>query len=416
MQQIIINGGKPLNGKIRISGAKNAALPLLTASLLTEQQVVFNNVPELSDIASMIDLLAQHGAQANQNKHQVTIKADNINNLTAPYDIVRTMRASIWVLGPLLARFGKARVSLPGGCAIGTRPIDLHLEGLKKLGAEIELAEGYVEAKCKKLKGAVVEFPLVSVGATANLIMAATLADGLTVLKNAAREPEITDLANCLVSMGAKIYGIGTSTLRIEGVDKLNGTTYGVLPDRIETGTFIMASAMAGGKVELTNTRADFLDYVINVLSACGVSIESNGDSLFVNRVEDKIDPHDIVTKAYPEFPTDLQAQFMALMTIANGVSEIQETIFENRFMHAPELMRMGANIMVHGNKAMVKGVNELKPAEVMATDLRASVSLVMAALATPGQTTINRVYHIDRGYEHIVSKLQGVGADIQRS
>src|SRR5215471_18619884 len=399
MDKIRIRGGAPLKGVIPIGGAKNAALPLMAASLLTPNTLTLKNVPALADIATMANLLVQHGVaiarggEGPDSGHRVELSAEHITSSTAPYDLVRKMRASVLVLGPLVARCGRARVSLPGGCAIGTRPVDLHIKGLQRLGAEVELREGYIDARAPKgLQGAEIAFPAVSVGATENLLMAASLAEGETLLINAAREPEITDLAECLVAMGAQIDGIGTDRLRIRGVPRLYGTTHSIIPDRIETGTYIMAAAATNGEVRLTGTRLDLVAAVTRILE--GV---------------------DVMTEPYPGFPTDLQAQTMALMTVANGASMITETIFENRFMHVPELARMGANINVHGASALVRGVPQLMGAPVMATDLRASVSLVVAGLAAAGETMINRVYHLDRGYERLEEKLSGCNARIER-
>lgn len=426
MDKIIIRGGKKLRGKIEISGAKNAALPLMTACLLTEDDLKLYNLPHLVDISTMIHLLVQHGVdfeldgcakQGGSKGEVVRLNASNITSLEAPYEIVRKMRASILVLGPLLSRFGKARVSLPGGCAIGTRPVDLHLGALEAMGAKIELEEGYINASVKgRLKGADITFEKVSVGATENILMAATLADGKTTLRNAAKEPEITDLANCLVKMGAIIEGIGTDTLIIEGQEKLHGAEYSVISDRIEAGSYMIAAAITDGEVEILDVNIESLTSTIDKLKEAGISIEQTSPtSLLVKRAGKTIKSVDAVTLPYPEFATDMQAQLMALMTIADGESKIDETIFENRFMHVPELMRMGANIAINGHSATITGVKKLKGAEVMATDLRASISLVIAALVAEGETTIGRVYHIDRGYERLEEKLQMVGADIER-
>jgi UDP-N-acetylglucosamine 1-carboxyvinyltransferase len=422
MDRIRIKGGVPLEGTIAIGGAKNAALPLMTASLLTEETLHLENVPDLADIATMANLLVQHGAAIGSGgtdgpgRHRLDLTAAHITSITAPYDLVRKMRASVLVLGPLLARCGRARVSLPGGCAIGTRPIDLHIAGLRRLGAQIELHEGYVDARAPKgLHGAEIVFPTISVGATEQLLMAATLAEGETVLVNAAREPEITDLAECLVAMGAIIEGIGSDRLRIIGVRRLRGAAHRIIPDRIETGTYVMAAAATGGELELTGTRLEFLTAVARVLDSVGVELSASADGLRVRRRGDGLDGIDVTTEPYPGYPTDLQAQFMALMTTASGASLITETIFENRFMHAPELTRMGANITVQGASAMVRGVPRLMGAPVMATDLRASVSLVVAGLVAEGETVINRVYHLDRGYERLEDKLAACGARIER-
>ena len=422
MDRIRIKGGVPLEGVIAIGGAKNAALPLMAASLLTPETLTLENVPDLADVATMSNLLVQHGAAISMGEassaggRRVDLSAAHITSITAPYDLVRKMRASVLVLGPLVARCGRARVSLPGGCAIGTRPIDLHISGLRKLGAEIELAGGYVEARAPKgLRGAEIVFPSVSVGATEHLLMAATRAKGETLLINAAREPEITDLAHCLVAMGAQISGIDSDRLRIIGLEGLHGATHRIIPDRIETGTYIMAAAATGGEVRLTDTRSDFVTGLVRVLAEAGVEITSTEDGITVRRRGDHLDGVDVMTEPYPGYPTDLQAQFMALMTTARGASMITETVFENRFMHVPELARMGANINVHGASAMVRGVPRLTGAPVMATDLRASVSLVIAGLMAEGETVINRVYHLDRGYERLEDKLSACGARIER-
>ena len=410
MDQIRIRGGRPLEGSIRISGAKNAALPLMTASLLTSETLTLTNLPFLADITTLVQLLMQHGVQIGMRDsgagHVLEMTAKEITSTTAPYDLVRKMRASILVLGPLVARCGEARVSLPGGCAIGTRPVDLHLKGLEALGAEIELANG--------LKGGHYVFPFVSVGATENLVMAASLAKGESTLVNAAREPEVADLARCLVAMGAKIEGIGTDTLTIQGVPTLHGAEHRVVADRIEAGTFAMAAAATGGDVELTGVGLDIIDSVAEALNKAGVEITETENGLKVSRRNGLVGV-DVMTEPYPGFPTDMQAQMMALMSVAEGASMITETIFENRFMHVPELVRMGANVNVHQSSAMVRGVKKLTGAPVMATDLRASVSLVIAGLAAEGETVINRVYHIDRGYERIEEKLKACGADIER-
>jgi UDP-N-acetylglucosamine 1-carboxyvinyltransferase len=422
MDKICIKGGVPLEGVIPIGGAKNAALPLMAASLLMPETLTLKNVPVLADIATMANLLVQHGVEVMRGEegtdsgHVVELSAGNITSSTAPYDLVRKMRASVLVLGPLVARCGRARVSLPGGCAIGPRPVDLHIKGLQRLGAEVELREGYIDARAPKgLRGAEIAFPAVSVGATENLLMAASLAEGETLLINAAREPEITNLAECLVAMGARIDGIGTDRLRILGVPQLHGATHSIIPDRIETGTYIMAAAATNGEVRLTRTRLDLVAAVVRILESAGVKVEETAGELVVRRAAERLEGVDVMTEPYPGFPTDLQAQTMALMTIANGASMITETIFENRFMHVPELARMGANINVHGASALVRGVPRLMGAPVMATDLRASVSLVVAGLAAAGETVINRVYHLDRGYERLEEKLAGCNARIER-
>jgi len=424
MDRILIRGGQPLRGTIRIGGAKNAALPLMAASLLTEDTLSLSNLPDLIDITTMAKLLGELGVDvARDPKANVPdagqvfrLTAGDIINTTAPYDLVRRMRASVLVLGPLLARRGRARVSLPGGCAIGTRPVDLHLKALRQLGARIDLAEGYIDAHAENgLIGDHVVFPMVTVGGTENLLMAASLAKGRTVLANAAREPEVTDLARCLIAMGAKIEGIGTDTLVIDGVSSLSGASYGVVPDRIETGTYAVAAAITGGELMLEGARADLSQAVFKVLSSAGVEItEKNGD-LSVTRTNGPLAGVDVMTEPYPGFPTDMQAQLMALMAVSGGASMITETIFENRFMHVPELCRMGADINVHGASAIVRGVKRLSGAQVMATDLRASVSLVLAGLAAEGETVVNRVYHLDRGYERLDDKLKACGASVQR-
>ena len=428
MDKLRIRGGRTLKGKIPISGAKTAALPLMCASLLTEESLTLTNLPYLADIVTMARLLMQHGVTLSMtdgtrefalgNKpagRMVTLNGSNIHNLTAPYEMVRTMRASVLVLGPLLARFGEAKVSLPGGCAIGTRPIDLHLKALEHMGAQIELAEGYVKAKIKgRLQGAEIQFEKVSVGATENLLMAASLAEGTTILQNAAREPEVVDLANCLVSMGAKMEGIGTDTIKITGVKKLHGTTHKIIADRIETGTYIACAAVTGGEIDLVGADATLLPGVIEKFNEAGVLIEPYDKGIRIHGAKELFGV-DAMTQPYPGFPTDMQAQFMALMSLARGASMVTETIFENRFMHVPELVRMGANINVHGSSALIRGVPRLKGAEVMATDLRASVSLVIAALAAEGDTMIHRVYHLDRGYEAVEEKLAACGAEVER-
>ena len=421
MDRIRIRGGKPLKGEIRISGAKNAALPLMATALLTDAEVRLNGVPDLADITTMTNLLAQHGVEVTTKlsgkERSITVCGSNITDTTAPYDLVRKMRASVLVLGPLVARHGQARVSLPGGCAIGTRPVDLHIKGLQQLGAEIELKEGYIVARAPKggLVGAEVNFPKVSVGATENLLMAASLAKGETHLINAAREPEITDLAKCLIGMGAKIEGLGTDHLRIHGVERLHGTTHPVVADRIEAGTYAMAAAITNGDVELIGAHHDLIASVIAILTQAGVQFTETLRGLRVKRTNGDLVGVDVMTEPFPGFPTDLQAQTMALMTTAQGASMITETIFENRFMHVPELARMGANINVHGASAMVRGVKRLTGAPVMATDLRASVSLVLAGLVAEGDTILNRIYHLDRGYERLTQKLADCGAEIER-
>ncbi len=418
MDKIRIVGGRPLKGRIPISGAKNAALPLMAAGLLTDETLTLNNVPRLADIDSMAELLAQHGACLAREGATLSLTTPTITSTVAPYDIVRKMRASILVLGPLLARCRTASVSLPGGCSIGTRPVDLHLSALTQMGAEITLDDGYIQARAPQgLHGAEIVFPLVTVGGTENILMAACLAKGTTTLVGAAREPEITDLAQCLVAMGATIEGIGTDCLRIEGRERLHGATHRVIPDRLEAGTFGIAGAITGGDVELVGAQMESLRAVAHLLDTAGVEVTETAEGLRVRRHPDLARARgvDVTTQPFPGFPTDLQAQFMALMTLADGASLITETIFENRFMHVPELVRMGASITVHGSSAQVRGVPALKGAPVMATDLRASVSLVLAGLAAEGETVISRVYHLDRGYENLESKLQTCGAIVER-
>jgi UDP-N-acetylglucosamine 1-carboxyvinyltransferase len=424
MDRIRIRGRAPLSGAIPIGGAKNAALPLMAASLLTDETLVLSNLPRLADIATMEVLLGELGVEIVANGASggepagrvLELTAGTIRETTAPYDLVRKMRASVVVLGPLLARCGRARVSLPGGCAIGTRPVDLHLKALSQLGAEIELNKGYIDARAPGgLRGAHFTFPLVTVGGTENALMAAVLADGETVLANAAREPEVADLAHCLVAMGADIDGIGSDTLRIRGRERLGGARYAVLPDRIETGTYAAAAAITGGDVELIGPRLDLIESVADVLTAAGVELTETDSGFRVSRRNRPIKGIDVMTEPYPGFPTDMQAQMMALMTVAGGAAMITETVFENRFMHVPEMCRMGANINVHGASAIVRGVPHLSGAPVMATDLRASVSLVLAGLAAEGETIVNRVYHLDRGYERLEEKLAACGADIER-
>ena len=417
MDRIRIRGGRPLSGEIQIGGAKNAALPLMAAGLLTDDRVVLSNVPKLADIQTMTALLAQHGlaVDAVGNEGRVLSIGGPITNTEAPYDIVRKMRASVLVLGPLLARVGEARVSLPGGCSIGTRPVDLHLTGLEQLGAVFDLEGGYIHGRVSgRLRGAKIVFPFVSVGATEQLMMAAALADGRTVLANAAREPEIADLAHCLVAMGARIAGIGTGQLTIEGVDRLHGASHAIIPDRIETGSYACAAAISGGSVFLRDARLEHLGATVRILREAGVDIAEQPDGLMVKRLNG-LHGADAMTEPYPGFPTDMQAQFMALMSVAEGASMVTETIFENRFMHVPELNRMGARINVHGSSAIVRGVSSLQGAPVMATDLRASLSLILAGLGAKGETVVNRVYHLDRGYEAVERKLAACGADIER-
>lgn len=419
MDQIIVTGNGPLNGRIPIAGAKNACLTLMPATLLSEEPLTLTNAPRLSDIRTMTLLLQSLGAevQALQDGQVLAMSSHTLTSTRAEYDIVRKMRASILVLGPLLARFGHAEVSLPGGCAIGARPVDLHLKAFEAMGAELDLRDGYVHAKAPAggLQGGVVEFPFVSVGATENALMAATLAKGTTVLKNAAREPEIVDLAQCLKKMGAQIDGEGTSEITIQGVDRLGGATHRVVTDRIELGTYMLAPAICGGEVECLGGTIDLLSAFCEKLDAAGISVEETPNGLKVARKNGRVSAVDVTTEPFPGFPTDLQAQMMALLCTADGTSVLEEKIFENRFMHAPELIRMGAKIDVHGGTATVAGVDRLRGAPVMATDLRASVSLILAGLAAEGETIVSRVYHLDRGYEHVVRKLSSVGAKIER-
>ena len=419
MDSIVVRGNGPLSGQIPIAGAKNACLALMPATLLSDEPLTLTNAPRLSDIATMTQLLQSLGAEVTsmQDGQVQAMSSHGPITTRAEYDIVRKMRASNLVLGPLLAREGRAEVSLPGGCAIGARPMDIHTDGLARMGAEIDLRDGYLHAKADggKLKGAVIDFPFASVGATENILMAATLAKGTTVINNAAREPEIVDLATCLRAMGAEIEGDGTSTITIQGVDRLHGATHRVVTDRIELGTYMLAPAICGGEVELLGGRIDLVGAFCEKLDAAGVSVEETEKGLKVLRKNGRIRAVDVVTEPFPGFPTDLQAQMMALLCTAEGTSVLEEKIFENRFMHAPELTRMGANIEVQGGTATVTGVEKLKGAPVMATDLRASVSLILAGLAAEGETRVARVYHLDRGYEHVVRKLSGVGAQIER-
>ena len=416
MDRLAIIGGRPLFGDIRISGAKNSALKVMAAALLTDETLVIENTPRLADVEMLLRLLAQHGCEATFEKDVLTLRAATITSTEAPYDLVRKMRASFNVLGPLLAREGKAKVSLPGGCAIGARPVDLHLKALTAMGAQIDLDEGYVFASAPNgLVGAKIDFPFVSVGATEHAMLAASLAKGETVLQNAAREPEIADLAACLRTMGARIEGDGTSTISIDGVDRLHGGVHPVLPDRIETGAYAMAVGVAGGEINLHGARLELLGAAVGALEETGLDLAENDGVIRVRRAAPRCRPVNIVTQPFPGFPTDLQAQFMALVATADGTSVIKETIFENRFMHAPELARMGAQISVDGQTATVRGVNLLKGAPVMATDLRASMSLVLAGLGAEGQTIVNRVYHLDRGFERLEEKLMNCGALIER-
>jgi len=426
MDRIRIRGGNKLNGTIAISGAKNAALPLMITALLTPETLVLRNVPRLVDVLRLQRILQNHGVditvagkqpgQSAISGETLKISAKTIVDTMAPYDLVSKMRASFWVLGPLLARCGEAQVSLPGGCAIGTRPVDLHIMAMEKLGAHLDISAGYVIANAGTgLKGAHISFPMVSVGATHAALMAAVLARGDTIIENAAREPEIGDVAECLVKMGAKVEGIHTSTLRITGVTSLHGAEHEVIADRIETGTYAMAAAMTGGDVLLNGARADNLESMIDILTRAGVTVQRSNEGLRIQRNGHGLDPVNIETDPYPGFPTDLQAQFMGLMTRAKGTSMIRETIFENRFMHVQELVRLGADIHLRGDTAEVRGVAKLTGADVMATDLRASVSLVIAGLVAEGDTIIHRVYHLDRGFEALEEKLQGCGADVER-
>jgi len=415
MQKLKIRGGKPLRGDVRISGAKNAALPILCAALLSPETLTLRNVPQLNDIGTMLKLLAQMGVVAERDGETVTLNASKLDNLVAPYDLVKTMRASILALGPLVARFGEAQVSLPGGCAIGARPVDLHIKGLEAMGATIRIEAGYIHATAKKLQGARIFMDTVTVTGTENLMMAATLAEGTTLLENAAREPEVVDLAECLIKMGANIQGHGTDTITIHGVAALHGAEHPVMPDRIETGTFLAAVTATGGDVRLLNTQPGTLDAVIEKLRDAGATINSTADQISISMYKRPLTIN-VRTAPYPAFPTDMQAQFIALNTIASGTALVTETIFENRFMHVQELVRLGAHIDIEGNTAIVHGVERLTGAGVMATDLRASACLVIAGLVAHGETVIDRIYHLDRGYDHIEKKLVALGADIERS
>jgi UDP-N-acetylglucosamine 1-carboxyvinyltransferase len=414
MQKLAIQGGTPLHGEVRISGAKNAALPIMCASLLTADDFQLSNLPDMHDVATMAKLLQYIGVRISSDAQSTHFNGANLDKLEAPYDMVKTMRAAILVLGPLVSRFGEARVSLPGGCAIGSRPVDLHIKGLQAMGAEIHIEHGYIHATAKRLKGARICFDLVSVTGTENLMMAATLADGITILENAAREPEVVDLANCLIAMGAKITGAGSDIIHIEGVERLHGASHDVMPDRIESGTFLVAAAAAGGNITLTHSRADTFDNVLDKLREAGANITVSGSNinLVMNKRPTAIN---VRTAPYPAFPTDMQAQFMAMNTIAHGSSIVVETIFENRFMHVQELRRLGAQIDVEGNTAVITGCDHLEGATVMATDLRASASLVIAGLVAQGETIIDRIYHLDRGYEQLEAKLSALGAQIRR-
>ena len=414
MQKLAIQGGNQLHGEVFISGAKNAALPIMCASLLSAEPLQLSNMPDLHDVATMRKLLQQMGVTVEVQGEEMTLHGAQVSKLEAPYDMVKTMRASVLVLGPLVARFGEARVSLPGGCAIGSRPVDLHIKGLQAMGAQISIEHGYIHAHAKRLKGARIFFDIVSVTGTENLMMAAALADGVTVLENAAREPEVVDLANCLISMGANISGAGSDTITISGVEKLHGAEYRILPDRIESGTFLVAAAATGGSITLRNTRADILDTVLEKLSEAGAQLRIEADTIHLE-MQGRPKSVNLRTSPYPAFPTDMQAQFMALNAIADGSAMMVETIFENRFMHVQELRRLGAQIDVEGNTALVRGVPRLEGATVMATDLRASASLVIAGLVAQGETIIDRIYHLDRGYAHIEAKLSQLGANIRR-
>ncbi len=414
MDKLQITGGKRLNGDIVISGAKNAALPILCAGLLTSGDLELSNVPRLHDVRTMLKLLEQTGLKVTQDDENVTLNGANITSLEAPYELVKTMRASILVLGPMLARFGEAKVSLPGGCAIGSRPVDQHIKGLRAMGAEITIEGGYIHAKCPKLQGARIHTDMITVTGTENLLMAATLAEGETVLENAAREPEVTDLANMLVAMGAKIEGIGTDRLVIQGVESLHGTRHAVISDRIEAATFLCAVAATGGDIRITNTRTDIFDVALDKLRQVGLQLDVEGNAIRA-RMDGRPHPVSFRTTEYPGFPTDMQAQFMAVNIIADGPSRVTETIFENRFMHVQEMNRLGAQISTEGNTAFMRGVERLVGAPVMATDLRASASLVIAGLAAEGTTIVDRIYHLDRGYDRMEAKLSAVGADIVR-
>ncbi len=414
MDKLLIEGGARLSGEIAISGAKNAALPILCAALLSAEPVTFTNVPRLNDIDTLLALLGQMGVRVKREADVVTLDASALDNPVAPYEMVKTMRASILVLGPLVARCGEARVSLPGGCAIGARPVDQHIKGLQAMGAEVRVEHGYVHATVPRLKGARLFTDMVTVTGTENLMMAAALADGETVIENAAREPEVVDLANCLVAMGAQISGAGSDVIRIRGVERLHGATHRIMPDRIETGTYLCAAAVTGGSVRLTGTSSCYLDAVIDKLMDAGCEVVSERDAIRLSAPA-RLNAVSLRTAPYPAFPTDMQAQFMAINAVAKGVAMIRETIFENRFMHAVELQRLGADIRIDGNTAVVQGVDKLQGAIVMATDLRASASLVVAGLVAEGDTTIERIYHLDRGYERLEEKLAALGAKVRR-
>ena len=415
MDKLLIQGGVPLSGDIAISGAKNAALPILCACLLTDEPLRLRNLPQLNDISTMLRLIGQMGVAVTMDGNDgLILDARGLNKPLAPYDLVKTMRASILVLGPLLARCGEARVSLPGGCAIGARPVDQHIKGLQAMGAEIHVEQGYIRAKAARLKGARIFTDMVTVTGTENLMMAAVLAVGETVIENAAREPEVVDLANCLIAMGARISGAGTDRIVINGIDRLHGATHSIMPDRIETGTYLCAAAATGGEVRLTQTACDYLDAVIDKLREAGCEVACGSNEITL-KAPARLKAVSLRTEPYPAFPTDMQAQFMAINCVADGVATIRETIFENRFMHVNELMRLGANIQIEGNNAIVRGVDRLEGATVMATDLRASASLVIAGLVAEGETVIDRIYHLDRGYERIEEKLARLGASVRR-
>jgi UDP-N-acetylglucosamine 1-carboxyvinyltransferase len=416
LDKLLIEGGATLSGNVTISGAKNAALPILAGTLLATDKVILSNVPHLKDVTTMLSLLQMMGVQVTVDEHMtVEIDASEVSSLEAPYDLVKTMRASILVLGPLLARFGEADVSLPGGCAIGARPVNLHVAGLQAMGADVVVRNGFIKARAERLKGAHIVFDTVTVTGTENLLMAAVLADGETVLENAAREPEVSDLANFLLGLGAKIDGIGSSTLTVQGVESLGGTQYSVLPDRIETGTYLVAAAMTGGRVRALNTAPDTLEAVLIKLREAGATIEAGDDWIDIDMRGRRPTSVDVRTAPYPAFPTDMQAQFCALNAIADGVATVTETVFENRFQHLLEMQRMGADIQIEGNTAILTGSDELNAAPVMATDLRASAGLVLAGLAAKGATLVDRIYHVDRGYERIEEKLSQLGASIRR-
>ena len=416
MQKIVVEGGIPLSGEVQISGAKNAVLPILCATLLADGPVEISNVPHLHDVVTTAKLLAEIGAGISiDERYGITVDPTSVHSQVAPYELVRTMRASVLVLGPLLARYGHAEVSLPGGCAIGSRPVDLHIKGLQTLGATVTVENGFIKARADRLRGGRHVFELVSVGATENVLMAATLAEGTTILENAAMEPEIVDLAECLIALGARIEGAGTGRIVVEGVERLHGGAHSVVPDRIEAGTFLVAAAMTGGRITARRTRPDTMKAVLAKLAEAGAELECEGDRITLDMQGRRPKAVNITTAPHPAFPTDMQAQFMAMNCVASGVGVINETIFENRFMHVNELLRLGADIRVDGHTAVVRGVEQLSGAPVMATDLRASASLILAGLVAQGETTIDRIYHLDRGYENIEEKLSGLGAKIRR-